>query len=429
MRQVYMSFLGLGQYNPTKEIYEYLPAQYILNGKYSQSTEFVQVAELEMLGTENFDQIYILGTQKSLAYHFENLKAQMQALNASPVQVKVTEDLDAQGQWQLFERILECIEIHDQLTLDLTHGFRSMPIVVSAAINFLQKSRNINLDAVYYGAFDKDRDATPIVNMKDFYVINEWADGVSRLVEDADAKKLIEVAEKALDFQTGGLNDDQIIHRIKKLTNTLRNIDVNRVGDHAYEALRCINNQKAYSTETGRILLDLVTDKYTSLVSENPYNNRYDKEYFWIQLQIINLLLEHNLFMQAYTVMREYIASLAMIPFEIEGMNHKKRKKRRHKYAEIFVRMLQYDDDEWSFSDKQQQYVDRLKPFYDQLKSLGIAQEIGVLIKKLVDYRNGFDHAWTVKSSVPEDLESMGETIAHSLQRVYQELGANNLMP
>ncbi len=36
----------------------------------------------------------------------------------------------------------------------------------------------------------------PIVDAKDFYVINEWTDAVARLVEDADPGKLGRVAQK-----------------------------------------------------------------------------------------------------------------------------------------------------------------------------------------------------------------------------------------
>ena len=50
---VYLSFLGLGSKQPSGD-YLYNPTVYSLNGKRSGETEFVQVAEIEILGADNF---------------------------------------------------------------------------------------------------------------------------------------------------------------------------------------------------------------------------------------------------------------------------------------------------------------------------------------------------------------------------------------
>ncbi|MFP4388903.1 MAG: hypothetical protein ACLFPR_08135, partial [Desulfococcaceae bacterium] len=170
-----------------------------------------------------------------------------------------------------------------------------------------------------------------------FYVINEWADAVSRLVEEADARKISEVAAKTTDFQAGELNDPEIISALDDLTNTVRNVDVNNVGRKAHAAIEMIRAKKEEASETGRVLLDLVFDKFVSLCTETAPSGQYNKAYFELQIEIVRLLLEHKLFMQAYTVMREFIASLAMIHFEREGINNQKRKKKRKNCGEVFL--------------------------------------------------------------------------------------------
>jgi len=352
MRRVFLSFLGLGTYNKRENRSAYTRTIYELNGRRSKETEFVQVAEIEMLGEDLFDRIVIVATSKSYDAHFSSLETQLCELGTAKdkiVSIIITEDMAAEGQWEWFEKIMETIETGDNLTIDLTHGYRASSIVLSAAINFLQQARKINLHAVYYGAYEKDRGLAPIINMKEFYIINEWAEAVSRLVEDADARKMAQVAEATSSFQAGELNDDEIIRVFEGLSNTIRNVDINHVAEKANEALDMISRKAKQASATARLLLNLVRDKFVSLTTEEPLTGQYDKDYFLLQLEIIKLLLEHKLFMQAYTVMREFIGSIGMIDVEKARVSTAKGRKRRYRFSEIFVNMFQIPEDEWRF--------------------------------------------------------------------------------
>ena len=77
MRNIYLSFLGLGSFKKNMKQYVYDETVYELNGKKSGKTEFVQVAEIQILGARSFDKIVIAATQKSHDTHFENLKSQL----------------------------------------------------------------------------------------------------------------------------------------------------------------------------------------------------------------------------------------------------------------------------------------------------------------------------------------------------------------
>ncbi|MEE4357129.1 MAG: TIGR02221 family CRISPR-associated protein [Desulfococcaceae bacterium] len=431
MRKVYLSFLGLGNTNPKAGELGYRKSIYGLNGTLSKETEFVQVAEMELLGGSEFDLVLIAATQKSYDAHFEKkLKPQMAEFGTEPHYLILDEDFTPEGQWKWFEKILAHIEPKDELIIDLTHGYRAISIIFSTAVNFLQKARNIKLNAVYYGVFELTAQYgyAPIVDMKDFYLINEWADGVSRLVEDADARKLAEAAEQTTDFQAGELNDPEVISTFDDLTNTIRNVDVNNVAAKASAALSLIRKKKETASETGKILLDLVIDKFATLSTGVPPSGRYDKDYFRIQLKIIELLLEHRLYMQAYTVMREFIASLVMIYFEQEGMKNKKRKKRRPTYGEAFVKLFQYPENEWKLSEYQQKYADRIMPFYEKMKEIGVESKLRGFSNQLSDYRNGFDHAWTAKGGAKENIESFGKDCFQHLREVMSLLESEKIL-
>lgn len=428
MRDVYLSFLGLGSHDKDTGSYRYTPTVYELDGHRSGQTEFVQVAELQLLKGP-FDPVLIAGTDLSFQSHWDNLFPQLQAIGVEPRQILLEEDMSSQGQWRWFEAILERVKVGDRLTVDLTHGYRSIPIVFSAAINFLQKARGVSLAAVYYGAYDKNRDLVPIVDLKEFYAINEWADGVTRLVEDADAGKLARAALNAPSFQGAELNDDDLIKAFQQLTDSIRNVDVNRISPDAEQALSRLDVRRKGASATGRILLDLLREKYRSLVSDGSDTERYDQRYFLIQIQIIQLLIDHRLFMQAYTAMRECIVSIGMLGFEKEGMNNKKRKKRRSKYGEYFARMIQHEQEEWQFKREEMEFVERLTPFYDQLAVVGLLEGLRKLTGELVPYRNGFDHAWVGKPRPKDEIAKKAEGFLQRLSGIIERLAGHELTP
>ncbi len=430
MRKVYLSFLGLGKRQPNGSN-SYDPTIYELNGVKSRTTPFVQAAEFEILGARLFDQAIIIDTERSHQANFDALEKELSDLGAKNIHaVTIDEEMSAQGQWRWFEMILNCIEPGDRLTVDLTHGYRVAPIIFSAAINFLQKARSVRLEAVYYGVFEKAAQLgyAPIIDMKAFYAINEWAEAVSRLVEDADAQKLAQAAETTPGFQFGEINDEQLIQVLRQLTDTIRNVDVNRVAETAETAVALIRQKEETASEPARMLLRLVIDKFVDLTIQTPQSGKYDKAYFRVQLRLIRLLLEHRLFMQAYTVMREFIASLSMTFFEKEGMNANKRKKRRKIYAEVFIKMFQYDEMDWSFSEKEKCFLERMRPFYQELKSHGIEKQIRAIARELTEYRNGFDHAWICNSTTNINIEEKGRYFLSQLEAIVQNFDQKGLM-
>ena len=403
MRRIYLSFLGMGSHKEGK----YEKTSYELDGRHSSETEFVQAAEVEILGAEKFDRFVIVVTEKSRARHFNSLDRQLRMLGAQSVTpLQIEEDMTPQGQWDWFERMLDYIEPYDRITVDLTHGFRSVPIIFSTAINFLQKARRITLDAVYYGVYEKDKSRSAIVNMREFYLINEWAEGVSRLVEDADARKLADLAQQAPDFQMAELNQPELVNAFENLTNTIRNVDIHNVGHQANEVIGLIEQKLSSASRTGRILLNLVMEKFISLSTDGEISGNYDRNYFQLQLEIIRILLDHKLYMQAYTVMREFIGSIGLIAVKKAHTRTGKGRDKRKK-ADLFIRMLAYD--QWQFNENDKcMMAKELLPFYRKLECRGMITGLKTCVTELTDYRNNFDHAWTSKEKAYDDIYEKG---------------------
>ncbi len=420
MRSVYLSFLGTGKYEETT---------YVFSGKPASPTRFIQAAQLELLGTQRPDQAYILVTRESRQMHFRELRDELASFTVQVQPVELDEDMSEKGQWEWFETILNLIQPGDQLMVDLTHGFRSMPIIFSTALNFLQKTRQVTLKHVFYGAFEQNKEQPPIIDMRKFYDINLWADGVSRLVEDADAASLASMAGRSAQGQFPELADAGFTETCKIITRQIKSIDINNVGQQIHNLLQHIQTMRRHASPGTTMLLDMVEEKFIRLQVEemgNPDKKGYELPYYRMLLELCRLLLDHGLIMQAFTVMREWVGSLVMLHFEQhEKMNAGKRRKKIQRYGQIFFNMLQFHPEKWDFSG-QQNKLDKIKPFYDTLREQKILDPLldadPLPAKTLSVYRNGFDHAWLGKAAMKQDIEEVGRAFLARLEDVLHRL-------
>ena len=429
MRKVFLSFLGLGSFDKEQNKFAYRETVYEWQGKVSAITEFVQVAEQELLGLDYFDNLYIVVTRKSYEAHFSSLKKQLQQCRGKIETILLEEEMNNGGQWKWFEAIFRKIEQNDRLSVDLTHGYRSIPIIFSTAVNFLQKTKNIELAHVFYGAFEEKQEVTPLINMNAFFDVNVWADGVTTLTNNADASGIARAASKTDRHQFPELTEKNFQALCIEVTKRFKSVDMNNISQETNKLLHQIEKMKQQCSPESAILLDLISKKFSTLEDHecgNPDKNGYSLKFFETQLEFIRLLLDHALFMQAFTVMREWLASLVMLHFEKEKMKTGKRRKRVQRYGIVFFNMLQFKKEDWDFPEKTVEKLKRIEPFYDALAQAKVIEPLfqsdPPVAKKLSTYRNGFDHAWQGKSGMKNDIEQQGRIFLETLEEIMARL-------
>lgn len=266
----------------------------------------------------------------------------------------------------------------------------------------------------------------PIVDAKDFYVINEWTDAVARLVEDADPGKLGRVAQKEENTNLKEFDDPELVAAFDDLTKALKNVEIHTVSEKAARAVNLIRKKETGASTTGRILLELVKEKFISLIKDKSFTGRYDFDYFQLQLEIVKILLDHQLFMQAYTVMREMLGSFGLITMKKKAKISNEIGRKQRRKAELFIRMLQNDESEWEFSEDEKKNMVRIMPLYREMEAAGMVSRLMILTEDLTKYRNGFDHAWTKHSTAFDDIERKGNMFLQEMAEIIQQLAAQH---
>lgn len=430
MARVFMSFVGMGSRH-----HGYSSAVYHLDGRPAGETRFAQVAEIELLGPESFDRVLLLFTPSSASRYAESIEEELRSLGVEHITLirDITEEMSADAQWSWFERVLHLVDTGDRLVIDLTHGFRAVSIVLSAALGFMQRAKQVELEHVFYGNVEKQG---LLVDMRDFYVVNDWAEAVTRLVDDADAGAIARIAADDGRGRFAALGDPAIVIALQELTGRIRDVDVNLITRKAATALDMVVRKRRDSDPSSRLLLDLIWEKFSGLVLEDPPSGRYDKAYFTLQLTIIELLMQHGLHMQAFTAMREFIGSIGMVGAPEKGTrnmtNQKGRKARR--YGGVFIAMVKYPRENWRFTgEEDERRKEQLLPLFTKLCELKIEPVLREVTGDLIRYRNAFDHAWVSvpdgeKQRAIDEIPQKGREFIGRLREVVRLMETNDLI-
>ncbi len=145
-----LTFLGLGNYTPTT---------YTWDGQ-EMETSFAPLASCRFLKA---DQIVVFLTQKARENVFNNfIKHAQESVQANVIPVDIPAGAKEEELWQIFSAILEQTNPDEELAFDVTHGFRSSPMISLLAAAFMRSAFNVKLKAILYGAYDaKDEAIVP----------------------------------------------------------------------------------------------------------------------------------------------------------------------------------------------------------------------------------------------------------------------------
>lgn len=155
-----LTFLGTGKYNTTC---------YTWQGR-EKETSFVAEALSEFFQPQ---QVKVFVTKEAREMYWEQLNNCLsERVQISPV--SIPSGKSETEIWEIFEAVVNAVEPNSQVLFDITHAFRSIPLLVLLAAAFLQKARNVEIKGVYYGAFDVDRNRPPIFDLTPAIKLLDW---------------------------------------------------------------------------------------------------------------------------------------------------------------------------------------------------------------------------------------------------------------
>ena len=324
MAKVYLSFLGTN---------DYLFCTYYTGDKEVNNVRFVQEATLGLYcrNWTSADRIIIFTTEEANKKNWQDnghknpckgLKRCIKDLNLdAPVKAVLVPIGKSEDEiWDIFRIVYESLNQEDEVIFDITHAFRSIPMLAIIILNYAKVMKDVTLKGIYYGAFEvlgSIQDAkniplperkAPILNLTSFDQLMEWSFAVDRFLKTGDALLVSSLAKKsvkpALVATTG---QDAAAKTIQNIANSLE------------EFSKTLSTCRGLDITSTTSKLKQHIDRCQRLESLQPFKPIFDRVKKQMDLfpgdsiadgiQAAKWCLEHNLVQQGYTIFQEILIS------------------------------------------------------------------------------------------------------------------------
>ncbi len=330
-RKVFISFLGSTNYKECK----YSKGNYVSN-----TVRYVQEATLGYikanLWTEN-DKGYILvtgGRQGSesknwqdngqIDYESKNtinqtgLKTELEKLNLpfAVEDIPISDGNTESEIWGIFDTVYNLLHENDELYIDITHGFRYLPMLSIVLANYGKLLKNITVKSISYGNYesrDKKSNEAPIIDLTAFSQLQDWTNAANIFINHGNLDSLALLTKQEITpllAKTKGKN---------KTASTLRNL-ANKFEE--FSTFIKVNNVPAINTgiifdKISKIILSLKNDLITPL---NPIIEKIQEKISIFStsndtlngFRAVDFCIENGLIQQAYTMLQENIVTIIL---------------------------------------------------------------------------------------------------------------------
>jgi CRISPR-associated Csx2 family protein len=160
----------------------------------------VLAEELELdagLGREVHDAAYFNELTRPLLTRLADAAAAK--LGGLKVDLRLVEDArERAGQLDPLRQLMDGIERDDRVSLDVTHGFRHLPMLVLASALLLGKVRRAKVRGLYYGALDPDEPGGPasVVRLDALVGLADWLGAFAILQHSGDFGPFADLLER-----------------------------------------------------------------------------------------------------------------------------------------------------------------------------------------------------------------------------------------
>lgn len=307
-----LTFLGTADYEKTT---------YVL-GEHRHATCYCPVATAHFFRPET---TLVVVTEGSQAKHFEPMADELSPAS-HPVAVMIPDGHSEADLWTIFDALTQHVDQGDELIVDITNGFRSLPFLSFLAVAFLRIARKVRVQGIYYGAWearDRDNDETPIFDLTPFVTLLDWTIATDRFVRFGDARDLAE--QLRVDMPPGPqMQDDsdarQLGKALKHAADAMEDVSLSLRLTRPLESMKAahrladtMEQQRAIIEQKSRpfsLLADRILEAYQPFGLAEPLAQPGLPRNLTIQLQMMDWYLEKGQVVQAVALAREWLVSL-----------------------------------------------------------------------------------------------------------------------
>lgn len=308
-RKVFISFLGTGYYSKAK---------YYLDSKDNLvETNFIQEATLKFF-TKDWhapDIAYFFLTEKAKSTNwdspaqkddckvkigergtYDGLEERIKKLGIGFLYtpIDIPDGHNEEQIWEIFDKVYNVLQEGDKLYFDITHAFRSLPMLVMVLINYAKFLKKITVKSITYGNFESRaaQNVAPIIDITSFSELQDWTSAAASFIKygrTSDISSL--VADQELKNDLLSFSDMHLVVRAKEVYK----------GEIAEKLKSQIDQNE--SNPAFRHIKKIIKNKL-SAYNDDMINNA---------LAGIKFCIDHDLIQQGFTFLDEFLKTYVLL--------------------------------------------------------------------------------------------------------------------
>ena len=308
-----LSFLGTTDYQEVT--YTHAGAEY--------RTRFFPVAAARFFQP---DSLHLVVTRAAYDKHFVAIKEEVgDAIDVVPV--NIPEGRSEDEIWDIFDALTGHLHDGDEVVLDITYGFRSLPMLAIIAAAYLRVAKQVTFRHLIYGAFEV-QDAVgrrPVFDLSPFLTLMEWTSATDLFLKTGNAGDLVAQlhAAHSLPYRRSAEHgpDEALPQQLQRVASSIGAVStaMRLVRPHETmtatvgldEKLAAVRPEAQQWAKPFGVLLDRTQAAYRPFALPEPLADV--EQNLHNQLALIHWYLDRDQVVQAVTLAREWVVSLACV--------------------------------------------------------------------------------------------------------------------
>lgn len=226
--------------------------------------------------------------------------------------------------WRVFEIITEAVKENEHVVFDITHAFRSLPFLVFLFAAYLKTAKRVTIDAVYYGAYELGNPA-PVQDLSEFVSMIDWITATERFVQTGSGEALADLLRDRVPpgpMMRTDLQQRELGKSLKYLAGVIEDTSASLAITHPLETMaqaanmeRALNQAQAATSTLVKpfdVLAGQVRQAYAPFALGDAKGLANARTNLTIQNDMIKWYIDKDQFVQAATLMREWLVSIGM---------------------------------------------------------------------------------------------------------------------
>ncbi|MGG5461213.1 TIGR02221 family CRISPR-associated protein [Clostridium sp. B9] len=238
MARKFISVLGAGKYS----ICNYCYGDEIVKNRYIQKA----LTDIFCKDWTKTDKVIVFTTKEAEKNNwFGNLEEgalslseELSSINADVSNIEIPKGDNEEKQWELFEIIFNSLENEDEVIVDITNGFRTIPMFLIIILSYAKVLKNIKVLGIYYGAYEDRKlneegvEVTPIFDLTMYDLLMDITNGINTFLKTGNSTILTELCNE--------INNQAYRNNDKSLKNM--NMTVKSLNNFAKAIMTCRGN-------------------------------------------------------------------------------------------------------------------------------------------------------------------------------------------